>query len=48
MSWASLFADFDGDGYKDLYVSNAYEKDFTNMQFWKFTVDAKIKANKPV
>ena len=43
-SWASLFADFDGDGYKDLYVSNGYEKDFTNMQFLKFTVDAKIKS----
>jgi hypothetical protein len=43
-SWASLFADFDGDGYKDLYVSNGYEKDYTNMQFLKFTVDEQMKA----
>lgn len=43
-SWSSLFADFDGDGYKDLYISNGYEKDFTNMQFLKFTADAQIKS----
>ena len=44
-SWATLFADFDNDGWKDLYVSNGYEKDYTNMQFLKFTVDEKLKAN---
>ena len=43
-SWASLFADFDGDKLKDLYISNGYEKDFTNMQFLKFTADAQIKS----
>lgn len=43
-SWASLFTDLDGDGYKDLYISNGYEKDFTNMQFLKFTMDARIKS----
>ncbi len=43
-SWASLFADFDGDGWKDLYVSNGYEKDYTNMQFLKYTVDEKLKS----
>ena len=44
-SWATLFADFDNDGWKDLYVSNGYEKDYTNMQFLKFTVDERLKAN---
>ena len=43
-SWAALFADFDLDGWKDLYVSNGYEKDYTNMQFLKFTVDEQLKA----
>lgn len=43
-SWASLFADFDNDGWKDLYVSNGYEKDYTNMQFLKFTVDEQMKS----
>ena len=43
-SWAALFADFDLDGWKDLYISNGYEKDYTNMQFLKFTVDEQMKA----
>ena len=43
-SWSALFADFDGDGWKDLFVSNGYEKDYTNMQFLKFTVDERMKA----
>lgn len=43
-SWAALFADFNGDGWKDLFVTNGYEKDYTNMQFLKFTVDEQIKA----
>ena len=43
-SWSALFADFDGDGWKDLYVSNGYEKDYTNMQFLKYTVDERMKS----
>lgn len=43
-SWSALFTDFDGDGWKDLYVSNGYEKDYTNMQFLKYTVDERIKS----
>ncbi|ALI97800.1 VCBS repeat-containing protein [Rufibacter tibetensis] len=35
-SWAPLLADYDNDGWKDLFVSNGYLKDFTNMDFLKF------------
>ena len=42
-SWSPLLADFDNDGYKDLYVSNGFLHDFTNMDFLKYTV-AEAKA----
>ena len=46
-SWSGLFADFDNDGWKDLFVSNGYLRDFTNMDFLKYAVpDAKIQAAK--
>lgn len=32
-SWAPLFADFDNDGWKDLFVSNGYRQDVTNLDF---------------
>lgn len=32
-SWAPLFADFDNDGWKDLFVSNGYRQDITNLDF---------------
>jgi hypothetical protein len=38
-SWAPLFADLDNDGWKDLYVSNGYLRDFTNMDFLKYKYD---------
>ncbi|PRY00224.1 VCBS repeat protein, partial [Pontibacter ummariensis] len=38
-SWAPLFADFDNDGWKDLYVSNGYLRDYTNMDFIKYMGD---------
>ena len=43
-SWASLFSDFDNDGYKDLFVSNGYVKDYTELDFLKYTMDETIKA----
>ncbi|MGN6248566.1 MAG: VCBS repeat-containing protein [Ginsengibacter sp.] len=30
-SWAALFSDFDNDGNKDLFVTNGYKRDITNM-----------------
>ncbi|HBH85734.1 MAG TPA: RNA-binding protein [Bacteroidales bacterium] len=32
-SWAPLFADFDNDGYKDLFIGNGIGHDMTNMDF---------------
>lgn len=32
-SWAALFADFDNDGWKDLFVSNGYLRDYNNQDF---------------
>ncbi len=39
-SWTPLFADFDNDGWKDLYVTNGYLRDYTNMDFLKYMGDA--------
>jgi hypothetical protein len=39
-SWAPLLADFDNDGYKDLYVSNGFPRDFTDLDFMRYTVTA--------
>ena len=38
-SWAPLFADFDNDGFKDLFITNGYVRDYTNMDFLKFMGD---------
>lgn len=32
-SWAPLFADYDNDGDKDLFVTNGYFRDYTNLDF---------------
>ncbi|MFZ9047103.1 MAG: CRTAC1 family protein, partial [Cyclobacteriaceae bacterium] len=45
-SWAALFADFDNDGFQDLFVSNGYKRDFTNNDFLKFKADQEIKKSK--
>lgn len=43
-SWAALFADFDNDGWKDLFVTNGEIKDFTNSDFIRYTADEQMKA----
>lgn len=45
-SWSSLFFDFDNDGQRDLFVSNGYPRDHTNMDFLKFTADEVINIQK--
>ena len=43
-SWAALFSDLDNDGNKDLFVTNGYVKDYTDMDFLKYTMDQTIKS----
>jgi hypothetical protein len=38
-SWAPLFADFDNDGYRDLFITNGYRRDVTNLDFTAFLAD---------
>lgn len=43
-SWAPVFQDFDLDGWKDLYVTNGYLRDVTDMDYVKFKADSVVKA----
>jgi len=42
-SWCPLFADFDNDGYKDLFITNGYLRDYTNKDFLRYRGDYKVK-----
>lgn len=42
-SWSALFGDYDNDGHKDLFVTNGYVKDYTNMDFLKYSVDRAVR-----
>lgn len=42
-SWSPLLADFDNDGYKDLFITNGYLRDYTNKDFLKYWGDYKVK-----
>ncbi len=32
-SWSALLADYDNDGWKDIYITNGYQRDYTNLDF---------------
>lgn len=36
-SWSPFFVDVDNDGYKDVFITNGYLRDFTNLDFMKYT-----------
>ncbi len=38
-SWSALLTDFDNDGLKDVFISNGFLRDFTNLDFMKYTGD---------
>ncbi len=42
-SWCPLLADFDNDGYKDIFITNGYLRDYTNKDFLRYWGDYKIK-----
>lgn len=42
-SWSALFADFNHDGHKDLFVTNGYGRDMINRDFVKFYADERLK-----
>ena len=42
-SWAPLFADFDNDGRKDLFISNGYKRNNTDMEFLKYSMAQVLK-----
>jgi enediyne biosynthesis protein E4 len=43
-SWSVLAADYDNDGHKDLFFSNGYLRDYTDMDFQKYYADASIQS----
>ncbi len=49
-SWASLFADFDNDGWKDLFISNGIPKRLNDIDYINYAsnseIQEKIRANK--
>lgn len=42
-SWSPLLADFDNDGYKDLFVTNGVKRDYTNMDFMNYAVQKRLE-----
>ncbi len=42
-SWSALFADYDLDGWQDLFITNGYMRDYTNLDYLKYIVPEEIK-----
>ncbi|MEL7363852.1 MAG: VCBS repeat-containing protein, partial [Bacteroidota bacterium] len=43
-SWGALFADLDGDGFKDLFVANGVYRDVTDQDYINFLADEETRA----
>lgn len=42
-SWSALFGDYDLDGWQDLFITNGYMRDYTNLDFLKFSTPEAIR-----
>ena len=47
-SWSALFADFDNDGYKDLFIGNGYPKAVNDLDYMAAAYSAMRSGNNPV
>ncbi len=45
-SWSSLLCDFDNDGLKDLFITNGYKRDNTDIQFVKYSMDQSVNMQR--
>jgi len=45
-SWAPLIADYDLDGWKDLFVTNGYARNYLDMDFMNYVVGEQVKAQR--
>jgi enediyne biosynthesis protein E4 len=43
-SWSALLTDLDNDGWKDLFITNGFLRDYTNLDFVKYDVANAMKA----
>lgn len=46
-SWSPLIADYDNDGYKDVFITNGYVKDVTDVDFRDYIVNESRNSNMP-
>lgn len=42
-SWSALFGDYDLDGWQDLFITNGYLRDYSNMDFLKYIAPEAIR-----
>src|SRR5205823_10973028 len=47
-SWSALFADFDNDGYKDIFIGNGYPKAVNDLDYMAAAFSAMRSGNNPV
>src|SRR5260221_8455105 len=43
-SWSALFCDYDNDGNKDLFITNGYVRDYSDMDFMKYSMARLVRS----